>query len=388
MTHGECNSGEMLVIAQTNAEEFSAYQTKLVESGYSLYTRNEIVDNKFVTFVNDKYVVNVSYVSCETTTRIIIEPRGTLPILESENTYENKVEASFAQLGVEFPVDGELAIAGMCYVAQASDGSFIIIDGGHKTDYCSKQLYDYMKEYAPDPNNIVIAAWIITHAHADHVGAFSDFADKYADKVTLELFIANTPTDQALIDGGIEGDLSGRRVMWQKAATYFEGTELITAHVGHQYYLRDVKIEVLFTTEVYTPKLITHGNTTSMVFSVEIGGQKILILADATNEVCSVLRDMYGNYLKSDFVQTAHHGSNTGKTGEYDAVIDVYELASASVVLWPCGESIYSSHATKAYNQALIELDSTKEIFVAGSRTVRFLFPYTVGSSGSTSILT
>ncbi|MBR4012867.1 MAG: hypothetical protein IKJ00_01105, partial [Clostridia bacterium] len=63
MTHGECNSGEMLVIAQTNAEEFSAYQTKLVESGYSLYTRNEIVDNKFVTFVNDKYVVNVSYVS-------------------------------------------------------------------------------------------------------------------------------------------------------------------------------------------------------------------------------------------------------------------------------------------------------------------------------------
>ena len=386
LLHEECNDGQMVVIEETSEAEFDTYQTALTTAGYSLYTHNEMANNKFATYINDTYTVNVSYAAYETTTRIIIEPRGTLPILESENTYEKRVEASFAQLGVGFPVDGELAIAGMCYVAQASDGSFIIIDGGHKTDYCSKQLYDYMKKYAPDPDNIVIAAWIITHAHSDHVGAFSDFADKYADKVTLELFIANTPTDQAFIDGGIEGDCSGKNAMWTKAATCFKGAKLITAHVGHQYYLRDVKIEMLFTTEIYTPRLINYGNTTSMVFSVEIGGQKILILADTTNPACNVLSQMYGNYLKSDFVQTAHHGSNTGSKA-YTGLVNVYKLASAPVVLWPCGEGIYPDHTQKDYNKALIGLDATKEIFVAGSRTVRFLFPYTVGTSGCKSIL-
>ena len=41
----------------------------------------------------------------------------------------------------------------------------------------------------------------------------------------------------------------------------------------------------------------------------------------------------------------------------------------------------------RAASRHLIELDSTKEIFVAGDRIIRLLLPYTAGTSGQESIL-
>ena len=41
----------------------------------------------------------------------------------------------------------------------------------------------------------------------------------------------------------------------------------------------------------------------------------------------------------------------------------------------------------RAYSAHLVNLESTKEIFVAGSRVIRLMLPYTVGTSGYESIL-
>ena len=62
-------------------------------------------------------------------------------------------------------------------------------------------------------------------------------------------------------------------------------------------------------------------------------------------------------------------------------------VVSSPVVFWPIGNQDYSGMSSRAYSAHLQNLKSTKEIFVAGSRQVRIMLPYTYGTSGSESIL-
>jgi len=132
--------------------------------------------------------------------------------------------------------------------------------------------------------------------------------------------------------------------------------------------------------------VLDYFNTSSLVFSVELGGQRFLVTGDASNAALKITTQMYGDYLKSDFVQVAHHGGSTGSTGT-EAVSKTYTLAASPVVLWPTGLEYYPKRLSSPQNATIHELASTKEIFVAGSREVRFTLPYTVGTSGLESIL-
>ena len=97
---------------------------------------------------------------------------------------------------------------------------------------------------------------------------------------------------------------------------------------------------------------------------------------------------MYGDTLKADFVQVAHHGAGTGSTSS-GGVMDVYTKSASPVVLWPVGvgEAGYAKQIKIKRNIYLTELETTKEIFVAGYRIVRLPLPYTIGTSGCESIL-
>ena len=152
-----------------------------------------------------------------------------------------------------------------------------------------------------------------------------------------------------------------------------------------EFFLRDAKVEILYTLESLAPAEFTY-NTSSLIFKLELGGQTFLMLADATQDACRIAYSMYGDYLKSDFVQAAHHGFGVGSS-VYTGVTSVYSAAAAPVVLWPCSDDAFSTMNDRAASRHLIELDSTKEIFVAGDRTIRLPLPYTAGTSGQESIL-
>lgn len=374
---------KMLMIENTNMAEYSAYCEALSSSGYTLYTENEIANNSFATYTNDSYIVNTCYYENQKATQIIVEPLAVLPEHKSDSTFEKLVEPSVAMLGQAFPIEGltDKAQSGLSMIFQASDGSFIIIDGGYvHSDTGANLIYEYLLKHAPDPDNIVIDSWIITHAHTDHVGGFTKFADYYADKVKLVNLIVNFPSDQAKADGGISNDLTSSRTVLQKVKN-FQNTKVIKAHAGYRFYCADISFEVLYTHENLYPSLLTRGNSSSIVLNVEMSGQKLLMLADATEYVCKVLADTYGEYLKSDIVTTAHHGAETG-ADTHDAVISVYRLASAPVVLWPSKKEYYDKVSGNPHNAYLINSDSTKEIFVADNRIIRLVLPYAVGTSG------
>ncbi|MBQ9112792.1 MAG: MBL fold metallo-hydrolase [Clostridia bacterium] len=379
------NDNYMLVVSDTTAESYTSYLSKLESSGFEFYTDNQIKENKFATYINDKYIVNASYTAYENTVKVNIEPLSTLPTLEPTEECQKLVEPSISILGLAYPPKETRDSGGLSLVIQSSEGGFTIIDGGYKNANTAKAIYDYMKKYAPDPDNIVIDAWVITHAHSDHWGSFYVFADTYADKVTLKHFIANFPSDTARYDGNLQaGDVDSGNVLLAQAKK-FDGVRIIKAHAGQKYFFGDLMFEVLFTTENYAPQILTIGNTTSTCLNIELGGQKFLMLADATDYVCEVLANTYGDYLKSDIVQVAHHGFSVGRDTNVN-VIRVYEYASADVVLWPCATTAYEVIKDAPYNKCVVNL--AKEVFIAGAggRVVRLVVPYTVGTSGCDSL--
>ncbi|MBQ8396604.1 MAG: MBL fold metallo-hydrolase [Clostridia bacterium] len=379
------DDNQVVIIDDTTPDEYAAYRKTLESAGYTLYTENDITDNKFATYVNDKYVVNAGYYAYETAARIIIEPRTTLPALASENKYESKVQPSFAMLGLEFTSGDSLTENGLCFIYQLADGSYIIIDGGFNRARDAKALYDYMREHAPDKDNITIAAWFITHSHGDHNGAWYKFSETYASKVNLELLVGNFPSDEARLDGGL-GTEGGGGPKTMNYVYNYKGAEFIKAHTGYQFHLRDAEVEILYTLESYAPSVLNYLNTSSLIFTIKIAGQQFLILGDASNYGCDIAQKMYGDYLKSDIIQTAHHGYGTG-TSSYGGVTAVYTKAAAPVVFWPVGAKDYANMHTRAYDAHLQNLATTKEIIVAGSREVRVMLPYTMGTSGYETIL-
>lgn len=380
------DNNQVVIIDDTNPDEYAAYRKTLESAGYTLYTENDITDNKFATYTNDKYVINAGYYAYENASRIIIEPRSTLPKLESENKYTKVVEPSFAMLGLEFDDgSGSLTENGLCFIFQLADGSYIVIDGGFNRARDAKAIYDYMREHAPDQNNITIAAWFITHSHGDHNGAWYKFSEAYASRVNLELLVGNFPSDEARAEGGLGTEGSGGPKTMNYVPKY-KNAEFIKAHTGYEFFLRDAKIEILYTLESYAPGVLSYFNTSSLIFTVEIAGQKFNILGDASNYACDIAQKMYGDYLKADIVQTAHHGYGTG-TSAYSGVTAVYTKSAAPVVFWPIGMKDYAGMSTRAYSAHLQNLATTKEIIVAGSRDVRVMLPYTMGTSGFDTIL-
>ena len=120
--------------------------------------------------------------------RLVAAANATMPAVSSPR-YTKVKDASFTLFGLE-KGGGE---GGLGCMFQFEDGSFFLVDGGHNTIAETKDIYDKLCGLAPDKNNIMIRAWLLTHAHGDHYGALLGFADTYGslDTIKIETFIFN-----------------------------------------------------------------------------------------------------------------------------------------------------------------------------------------------------
>lgn len=380
------SDNHLLRIETTTLQAYNDYCRTLESMGYTLYTENTAATNEFDTYINDDYVINAGFYDYYDEARIIIEPRTTLPVLKPDTTAQT-VQPTFTTIGLEYYYnDPDKPLQnGQSFIWQLPDGSFLIVDGGVNRNYDSKTLYNFMLEHAPDKKNITVAAWIITHAHEDHHGAFYNFCNSgYANRVTINQVIANFPSDQSYVDSGY--DVTGTREKLLNLARKNSKNGLIKAHVGHVYHLGGAVVEMLYTYESHLPGDIEAFNTSSLVFTVDIAGQRFLVTGDATNQACTITANMFGDYLKSDFVQIAHHGAGVGATTS-TGVQNVYTHAASPVVLWPSGQIAYDAYYRETRNAHALNLPSTKEIIVSGARIITLSLPYTPGTSGYDTIL-
>ena len=362
------DSCRMVNYGITSKTNYNAYCAELAASGFTLYAENQIDGNIYRTYTNSAYVVTTLFTEYNNTAKAFIEPLGktSLPNKAEENTYTpiNGCETTITQLGQYHPDDYDETYNGMCYIIRLADGSFIIVDGGVNTakEKYEDRIYNVLKKQAPDPNNIVVAAWIFSHAHGDHVGIFENFCKSYSSEVSVERFIYNIPGDE-------QGTAPYSNKVRNYVDTYYPNALKTKAHPGQVFYIRNAVIEMLYTLDVFE-KLLSDFNNSSLVFTLETEGKKMMFLGDYA-EMGDTLLSLYSaETLKSDIVQVAHHGI-LGTSNE------LYTKIAPTYAFWP-GLRIYERNNNQDLyslyqNQYIVGLGNDK-IFLAEDNVHVFTF--------------
>ncbi len=360
------NPQNVYLLEGADAQLFADFASALEAEGYTKHTNYESSGNHFGVYYNDDYTVTfyytpktigkytdtdqskwyvsgnynddwetinkyVSIADAENIMRIIVEKTAdtVLPALPSENVY-TRLEGQKNTLAYVFPTDSYNKNC-MGYVIQLADGSFLIIDSGYNTtddktpedaSTESDYFYNYLVSHKPSTHEKpVIAAWIVTHKHGDHVNAMKAFLSNptYADGVVLEQVILNLMESEGI---NLKEDPEPVWFADKYITPYFPDTKIITAHTGYKFYIRNAEVNILYSIDDFAPnKVSTFSNNESLVFDVIIDGtQRLMITGDMFIPASRALVNMYGEDLRSDVIQIAHHG-NFGATPEFNALV-------------------------------------------------------------------
>ena len=396
---------EQIILEDATEEEYLAYLTTLEGAGYQKYTDNNISGNLFATYYSADYTVNVGYYKPYEECRIIVEPfdEKTLIGLESDNNRPTVTTSQVTMFGCEFKAsDGSYKGNGLSLLYRLSDGSFVIVDGGHDTNssYWANNLISAIKSQAKDyatGKEIRIAAWFISHAHGDHMGMLHKEAAQFAKQFTVERVIANLMSNEeinkslASAHGGNFGGSEANTTNKVRNAAKTLGAELIQCHTGQRFYFGDTVFEILYTVENFAPAITNALNTSSILvrsITTDASGKStsIMVMGDVTGPAMAICNKLYGNDLDCEIVQVAHHGYQTW--GNDNAMIASYKLMSPEIVLWPMGLHAYENHKNKAYNKVLWDGTNTslQKVYVAGWNNTQHTVP--LPYNGDTSSIT
>ena len=360
---------QTIVVENTSADEYNAYLTKIATSGFTFYTDNSIGKNLFATYKSDKYILTTMYFDALKEVRVTIEATGNydIPALEAENLYTDKgIEATITQIGIEESAGIQ---NGMSYVIKLADGSFMVFDGG--TGRANEQFVEVMRSLADDPEHITIAAWVITHAHGDHMGLILNvlFDQRFAGIFDVEQIIWSKVSDRQMANMDA-GSLDYIDTMFET----LKDTKIVTAHPGQVFYIRNATYTVYATLEMVEPIKLANLNDSSVVGRLEIDGRSILFPGDSHPTETEVITSIYNNSIKSDSVQVIHHGYQGGNS-------TFYALVDPLTVFWPLGMKNYSTAEAPntpmkdwEYSSWLFSEESKVEtIYVAGSEVTTVL---------------
>ncbi|MBQ3549430.1 MAG: hypothetical protein IJA41_00485 [Clostridia bacterium] len=370
----------LMTVTNTTKVEYEAYLAKLDTLGYTAVVGNSRIlssSQSFSAIYSDgTNLINVAFIASEKTVKATIEPLG-FDNVDDVNSYlsifhdasaanpETYVcDPLFLTIGLSTSEnnndDGLGFYHGLGYIYRLADGSFVIIDGGHSGDTYDHagKIYSMLKYYAPDPENIVISAWIMTHAHGDHMYVFKSFAPKYladeAYNVTLKNIIANLPNENWVADGGMpETNLAPFRTLYAECEA--RGTNVYKAHVGQVYNLPGFTTEMLYTLEQTAPTVENKSmsNTSSLIFRSVIEGKSFLITADATSTSINHVNAAFGKKMDSDFVQVPHHGTLSNFATDTRAELGKFytDYTTPTYALWPSAEAGMNIYLAKTVDE-------------------------------------
>lgn len=370
------SSGNTVVyrVDDTTKEQYESYVEKIREKRFVNVNSNEINGNLYSTFVKLDKLVHISYFKQFSSVIIVYETKGSLP----ENVKKLKSKRKYRPLLTQIKLDSKDMLEGMSYVFRLSDGSFFIIDGGwpEKEHSEAKKLYNLLRQQTRE-KEFVIRGWLLTHCHSDHIGTFNDFVMQYHDKVTIKQVLYNFPSDDDILNSDsphMLDDHLGRYQTFKKViSTYLNETDIVKIHSGYKFNYVDAEIEILQTHEDFYPITIRDCgmNLSSVVFAVTIAGQRIIFLADVNEMANDRLVLNFGEYLKSDMMQVAHHGYGGG-------TVELYKIIDAEYILYPAPVEFYKGNLRHDHNRYfLFESKTVKQIFTMGFRQFTLPLPYT-----------
>ena len=323
LTQGETYENaknESVVVRYTDVDkaQYEAYYRSLL-SEFTVYDEKCVCDNRFATLVTDTHELHLCFYPVLGEMRVIYGKRKWLPPLTAPEA-TGDVKPTFAQIG--------LVVGGMLYVAQLSDGSFLIIDSGKKCDEDRDALLEYLYARKPaDHEKPRIAAWLISHAHNDHIHLCQEFLLDYGNKVELSLFGYNFPDFETDIINSTRPVETTHALHWQNRMKeildeHYPDDTRYTMHTGQKLLLPGCAVEILGTWEDFWPETMKTVNQTSFIIRLCFeSGKTVMLPCDAWTGQTDLAVKVWGEYLKSDVLQVIHHGLAGGNTAFYERVL-------------------------------------------------------------------
>lgn len=357
--------------------DFDSYTAALREAGFTVYDENEVDSNRFVTLYKDDTAVFLSWFTERDslpgtgTLRVIAEPKGAeYPLTDP---YEKHCDTLLTGMKGETVVAAE----GMGYIIRLADGSFCIIDGGMgDPDHVdSNKLMDILLAQKPEGSGKpVIAAWIFSHLHGDHIGVFNCFSLDHHDDVVIERLYYNFPKEEEVAASDspyMLDDSIYRYTQFKKnLEEFYPDVPVVKLHSGNRFAVRDASFETLYAYDDLYPKTIKDGgmNECSLLLKMTVGGQSVLWTGDFAFDAAKLVLKEYDGALASDVLQLAHHGMNGTK--------ELYAKVDPTYALLPVWEGGLETMLAKEQNRLLVDSPKLRQLIATCCGTWTIRLPY------------
>ncbi len=356
------------ILSGKKRDDLAAVKEIGIAAGYTVAQETHIGENDFATLRGEDGDVVIGYYNYNHTISIVTDALGTrsrAPL--SPAPVEKKTTPKFGYLGL-CGMNEEGNDNGMGFVYILSDGSFIVYDGGYEND--AEGLLAFLEKHNVRDEKPRIAAWMLTHSHGDHYGALAKIARECPDRVTVEAFVFNARHVQFEFE---QYEPFLPEYFEDAVHAKYPDAAVIVPHTGQHLCFRDAVIEILSTEEEILPQHFRWLNETSIYSRVFLGGQSFLCPADAELAIDVLIPTVWGDALKSDFLQQTHHAFSGGS-------FMIYDLVQPDAVFWTCNRRIVEKYGKPTYNNGYnyYILGMAKEHYAYDDGDLIFELPYQV----------
>lgn len=320
-------------VESTNEDEFRSYASLLSESGYECRAFREIPSSDKVfkrknlacTFTNSENNIFLFFDAPRHKAFITKERRGPVP----EDGYLN-----FSSVSARPVILTQCRVGfGMSYAIRLADSSFILIDGGEKNPNDEAELYSVLQRGTEEGKKPRVSMWMFTHPDEDHINLAASFIEKYRNEVDIDSFAYQFP-DTEKINVTMDTGFTKKNIsaLESNIKKFYGESLLYTLHTGQVYRFPGVEFEILWTPDNTYPSVYTSFNEVSSAWRMKFdSGKTVMILGDCMHSQCREIASLYGEYLRSDVLQLAHHGLIGGST-------ELYQYIDPEICLWTTTE--------------------------------------------------
>ena len=369
-------TARVILIPEAPSVRFSDYCRLLEQSGFSQTELLTAEHRCFAAYQKESLGVFLNYFANTYELELVVEENCAY-FSYTDSPAQASMPAQVTQL--------KLRDFGLSNVIRLSDGRLLIIDGGNAYEEDADALFARLKKTSPDEKP-VIAGWILTHPHCDHYHNFFPFMDKYGQEVIIEKFFFNFPEAddfkhypnltvvRDVINKwfGTEGLPACEALKLFRQRVEAMGVPVYMPHTGQSYHFGDARLQFVATMDD-TIHCSQNINATSLMFFLELGGQRIFFTADGSFSDAR-LPERYGQELKSDILQVPHHGFGCGTD---EAQIRGYRLIAPRVCLLPVQKNLaYTSFTTYREGTNYLMTRLGIEELLTGEQDQTLILPY------------